>query len=461
MAQNQPANILEAFIERENTYADYSISINNIECYPVIRRYIREKYCNSKTKQSFRSPSVDKISVIKNFFLSSIQLVRLLCFGKKKMKNFVYSFYRVDKIGDEYFDKFTDPLIDNSSIKESFVIFEHHKDGVHRKPRKHSKKIVYSDAIDAFGIIYAKLYTPFYKKKHINELERIWMFLDRLMDGVEYNKNSIVSLLVKFEHLSHIYGSIFSRLGVENLIAPARSTFLPLLYAAKKNKIKSFELQHGVLNSVGISFSGHIVEEFTPDYFCSYGEIQQPLYYGIPSNRIVNIGWSLTDYLKNAPVNKDIRVRDVLIPSNPNTTDKVIDVILLLAKKHLDINFYFRPHPVECFSPETLAKIRAQKNVFIQDNFQNFSYVLSWFSNVMGDNSTTLDEALSAGKKVGRLKYDGFVPLYINKEYKEMSWEIYDDESFEAYINAESKVITLESNVYSPFRRKQVEALFG
>jgi hypothetical protein len=454
---NKHAQVLEEFIKREDIYADYNLNINGVVLYSVIRRYIRVLYCGKVTETSNESSQISKKGIFINTLRSLWQLLKLFI-SNKRYKNFIYSFFRVDKINDLFIDKFTDPLIDYSDIKNSYIIFEHHKDGVHKVPRIHSEKVIFTDAIDVFATVYARFMAPLFMKKHKKELDKLWISLDKLLGNeCKYNKMTISRLLIQYACLAKIYLRIFCKVHAKNIFAPARSTFLPLVYAAKKRQMISFELQHGILNSVGISFSGHVDENFTPDYFLSYGELVFPEYYGIPKERIINIGWPLPEYINNLK-NEEVLKNAILIPSNPFTTKQTIAILCDLAKNNPNIDFYFRLHPLERIPKVLNDAMSIWKNIHIQDNSQNYTYVLSRFSMVMGDNSTTLDEAYSAGKKVGRFSYEGFVPMYINDDVKKNTWQIYDNESFKTFFSAENSHFK-RLNIYSPFNPQLVNTL--
>ena len=453
------AGALSDFIEREDQYVDFKYSIGGIPVYGVIRRYVRELFCQSVGVGKTNDPIRDKKKYLLNIIRSLFQLLAVLL-KKKKYRYFIYSFYRTERVGDKYIDKFTDPLIENSNIKKDFIIFEHHRDGYHRNPRIHSEKVVYTDIIEVIGVVLCKIRIRALLRKYKEDFVYLWKMLDSLMGDVEYDKEKIQFLFFRVMVRVRIYEFIFRRLGVKKMIAPARPVFLDLLYAAKKNNIKVYEVQHGILSAPGISYSGIIDESYTPDFFLSYGKIDSPELYGIPADRCINIGWALPNYMNSInPIICVDKQKDVLVVLNPFTSRETIEIILHLAETNISSNFYIRPHPTEAIPMDLMDKIEEKKNVIIQDNLIVFSYILSLFTMVMGDNSSALNEAFSECKKVGRLSYPGFSPLYLNKEEEMKTWKIYDDLSFKAYLDAEP-FGEIKTNVYSPYNRELVDELF-
>lgn len=456
---NTYVKYLTECIDMEDKYADYSYSINGVPVYGIIRRYIRGLYCKGHGVNGLNEIPINKKKLLFNLFVSFFHFISLFL-KRKKYKYLIYSFFRTDKIGDVYIDKFTDPIIDNSNVKDSYIIFEHSKGGGHKRPRIHSKHVIYTDLVDAYSVLAAKCYAKIYKKKFKKEFEHVWNMTDSILGDIHYNRDFILLLFLRFYIKSKIYEKIFKRLNIKYLIAPARPVFLEQLYSAKKNGIKVFEIQHGVLSSIGISYSGHIDEPFTPDYFLSYGELHHPEFYGIPQSRIVNIGWALPLYFENISTEKSYNENDVLVVLNPLTSKYVIDITMDLAEKNKTIVFHLRPHPTESIPIEIIQKINTLDNVILQDNSLNFSYVLYLFKNIIGDNSTAMNEAFSEGKKVGRLCYPGLVPLYINSEEEEKTWRVYDDSSFKSFLAAKP-FENIDTRVYSNFDRIKVDDLLG
>lgn len=82
-----------------------------------------------------------------------------------------------------------------------------------------------------------------------------------------------------------------------------------------------------------------------------------------------------------------------------------------------------------------LEQISSFSNIVIQDNKINSNVILDSFSHIIGENSTVLYEALSMGKKVGKLCYPVFHPVYLKQEDKEAVWEIASQQDFEKFVS--------------------------
>jgi len=78
------------------------------------------------------------------------------------------------------------------------------------------------------------------------------------------------------------------------------------------------------------------------------------------------------------------------------------------------------------------------------------------FTNVIGENSTVLYEAVSMGKKVARLALGGLHPKFINPEDYDSFFIIRKFEDFSKFIesNMDSRIPT---SIYSEFTGDQLE----
>ena len=181
--------------------------------------------------------------------------------------------------------------------------------------------------------------------------------------------------------------------------------------------------------------------------------------YGIDINQIKVIGFAFNDYLSQFYKGETaVSPNDVLIVSDPHITDKMIAACLILAKANPSIHFYYRAHPGEILSDTQKDNLLCLKNIHLDDNSVNLLVVLQRFSHILGENSTAIYEALSLGKKVGKLYMEGLSPKDIDKDDPDYFWRIEDTNSFEEFINA-SPEEKKQRKIYSKFNRKLFEDL--
>lgn len=449
---------LTEFVSKENELGLFELTVDGIVAYGFLCRELRQKYL------AYRIPSVDKDKIITKkkssrlyTILSYLQLLRLKFFGNS-IDNFVYSFFRVDKVGDFFMDKFTDPLIDSSTIGNSYIIFEKSKDFEHKSPRIHKSKIIYTDYIEQKAIRYAQKNKASFIATHNNELEQLWTKLDLLMSDVPYSKEWTVIRLLRDKSMMDFYKKFFKKHNIKRFLAPCRAVFLPQMYVCKELGIPVMELQHGLLAGMGgVTYVGNKDRHFVPDYFLSFGDLYHKERYGVEQSKVVNIGWALSDYIKRTVPIKDLTTNCVLVISS-NKINPLFKLVGLLAQDNSSIEFHIRLHPLETMTEFANQVVENHSNVSIQDNSKNISVVLPRYKMVIGDNSTVLVEALGLGKKVGRISYGEIQPKYFCEEEKDLEWIISDCASFKTFLESMPKE-NKDLRFYSNYNREVLESL--
>ena len=247
-------------------------------------------------------------------------------------------------------------------------------------------------------------------------------------------------------------------MNIKAFFAPSRNNFLPIIPAAKLCNIAVYELQHGITYGESVTYSGYRDPMFIPDYFLAYGNMSKTDKYGIDVEKIKVMGFAFNDYLQKFNKAEAVSPQDVLVISDPEITDKMISICLLFAKANPNISLYFRPHPGEILSEEQTKNLLKLNNIHLNDNTQNILVTLYQFKHIIGENSTVLYEALSYGKKVGRLYMNGLAPKDLDKDDPDYFWRIEDADSFKKFIDA-SPEAKKQRKIYSKFDRKVLEDL--
>lgn len=456
----QESEYIAVICQKEIKGLCYRHKIDGISVYNYIKRQVRslvlEHYGYS---QDLRKEPLLYGKIIASFFCSLWQ-VSTLVFLNKRATFFIYSFFRTDSVNGIYLDKFTDPLIEYTSIKDSYVIFDRGNNGIHRKPRLHHKRIVYTDALNDVAYVWAYLFVKFFIIRNKKVLEGLWQSIDLSFPEISYSKNVFSRQILYLITLTRIYSFLMRRMGVQYMLAPARHAFLPLIPAAKGNGIKVFELQHGITYGESLTYSGFRDVEFTPDCFLTFGEMHPSNVYGIDEERIVNIGWAFGKYIKDNARGQIVIPSDVLVISEPQITDRIINVISTLAIDNPSLIFCFRPHPLEVLTVDQMRMLEDKKNIIIDDNKQNIQSTLTRFKFVIGENSTVLYEAVSMGKRVGKISMGGLRPLYLQEEDKLLFWNLSDSQSFKLFISDDSER-KLQKSIYSTFSSDKFNTILG
>lgn len=439
----------------------YDVKIDGITIYNFVRRPLFERYIRQfGSRIKYRSPNTSKYRKRLLGIYSLFQIL-ILFIKRKKIKYFIYPFYRLDRINDEYLDKFTDPIIDYTCIGENCIIFESGNNSLHLKPRRHNDKIVYADGVRMISDQITYLRHKSFYKKHSKEFNTLFIIIEKTFPGIIYDKEFIIKRVYYRYIENKIYKYIFRKLETKAFIAPSRNDFQHIIPAAKQSGMQVFELQHGFVKNISITYSGYKDPMFTPDYFLAYGDLSINNNYGIDVEKIKVIGWAFDNYLQLQKLDiGNNKISDTLIIADPIDTEKLINSCILLARNNPSINFYYRAHPGEVLDDSYITKLTNEKNIYLDDNSQNILVTLRRYTHVIGVNSTVLNEALSVGKKVGILFLEGLCPFNIDGSEDDYFWKIDSIESFRHYINA-SPSEKKQRKIYSKFDKTLFEQLMN
>lgn len=453
-------SVLLKLSEREERAGCYKCKVSGIHVYSLVRFVVRNIYLKSKGLNYVENPTSANFGrIVKSIVLSSFHLVKIIL-SRSKYDTLFYPFLRLDCVDGNYLDKFTDPVIECCDITDNYIIFERGIRGEHPTPRLHSSKVVYTDIIEVFCDVFAKLmYKRFYRRNK-EDVERLFEAVEEALEGVDYQRKRILIGIYRNICFIRIYEWLLKKMNIKKIFAPARSNLLGLTYISKRNGILLYEFQHGITYGETALYSGYRDPDFTPDYFLAYGDTPPRDVYGIEEDKMINIGWAFQDYLKKLSAGQKKYDKGVLVISNPCTTDKVLEATFRLADAFKDIHFVVRPHPVEVVTQEHINAIAKHENVTLQDWHINVALAMQSFDCIIGESSTVLYEALNDGKKVARFCFEGFTPEYLTPEDEECFWKVNDIESFKAFMDG--RVEDKKSmKIYSKFDKELFLKLYN
>ena len=451
-------------IELENGFYDYKI--NDIPIFNYLKRFYRRSKLNQAKGDNSNYGRGNHISFwdhIKMLFRyneyerKSLKQILWLYLSSKTYDNFVFAFMRKELVNGQFVDKFTDPLIDHSNIKHSYIIFERSFQGKHPTPRYHSEKIIYDDILWKIAKTRAFFFSPFFNLRHKKILDELMGKLDECYPDI-YHTKQYTSYFIHFNYIyTKLYYRLLKKLKSKRLIAPSRADFLQLIPAAKLNNIEVIELQHGITYGESMTYSGYRDNMFTPDCFLSFGKLAPSNVYGIDEDKIQEIGWAFADFLKSQSFHESVG-DDVLVISEPSVSSQMLKTAVELAEKNPLVTFYFRPHPNEILSQEQKDVINQTANIVLDNNSNSIMVTMMKFQYVVGENSTALYEALAMGKKVGNLYMNGLAPKFLQEDDDECFWAIHNDMDFKTFLK-ESKDSKPSRSIYSKFKPDMVNRI--
>lgn len=448
-------DFIKKIIAKENVSPLKSIKISGYNVHAFLKQTLRNKYLKANKVPTMELVSnINANKMLESAFSSIVDIMGLLL-KNINVQNVFFAFPRVDNIGGVYVDKFSDPYISVSDIK-NYIIFENGRGGLHMTPRAHNEHIVNTDIIKIISVIFSKLFKHIWYLLNKKSLDVLTKQIN-LVYGTEVVGNMpVVENCLCDICECKIYELILKKIKAKNVFAAARP--FTVFAAAKHAGAKTFEMQHGITYSETTLYSGYKNNESTPDYFLSFGDMKPNDVYGIDTKDIVNVGWPLIKYLKEKANIIKYGSEDFLVISEPEVSDKIIDATLVLAEAYPNSKFYIRPHPHELYTSSQIDKIHSLPNVDINNNKINIAEVMAGFENVIGENSTVMYEALSANKKVGKLYIAGLNPIYLEESDKASFWHIHSVEDLKEMLSGSVDDKTHKS-IYSDFKAELFKSL--
>lgn len=444
--------ILRELFQKEKEVGCFEYVIEGTSIYRFVRRSLITRLMKSSGIEVMKiKDAIDYKSAFKSVLVSVLQITKLLISGRKYDTVFL-PFMRIDKVGGWYMDKFTDPLIELCfKDKEGYIIFDQGRAGVHARPRMHENHCVQTDCLVAGSRYYSKLFWKSFYRKYKDTIDGLYDTIIQIDSNCGLTKTSIAKYVCSGLRYQRYFEILFKRLKAKRVIGPTRRR--AEFTAAHKLGMKAYECQHGISYGETIMYGGFQPKEYTPDNFLAFGNNNPIDVYGIAPEKIVNIGWALNNIIASSKDFIQYNTRDVLVISDPEITDSIINFTLLLAKANPESHFYVRPHPHEKISESQKNRLESLPNAHWQDKRINIAMVMQGFTHVVGENSTVLYEALAVGKKVAKLYCEGLHPRYLREEDKDCFWEVRDEETFSRFLNEDISTKKAKS-IYSPFNKE-------
>lgn len=428
---------------------------------PVLRKYLLNEYdigkADIRTKK--RKLEMSKlIDILSTIYRSFAHLCSILFFNKKDIDSVVLAFPRLQKVGCEHVDKFTDPLIDYSNLKDSYVIFQRHHGGKHYENRRHSEQTLTTDSIIFISKFLALVFFPVVFVMYFFPMLNLF-FVARKEFSITYK--AFISFFVKLSEFiitSKLYRYVFKRLKVKQVFLVNREIFFAETFACKQLGIETYELQHGVTHSWTLLYSGLFDDKLDTDHFLSFGSNWKGKQFGVPVENIINIGWAYKDFIKEKTSAVEELDAILIISEEINSITPVIEQ---LSINFPDETFNVRPHPNDFISKELLIKFEAMPNVVIVDNRIESLVALQSYKYVMGVSSTALFEALSLNIKVGVLNFGGCNSLLSPNLYSEVMYFMNNLNDFKVFISSGHSTDTDSHSFYGDFDACMVNILLA
>ena len=451
---------LQDFLDIERTRGFYDEKISGVSIWHYYRYYYRYRYVSAKTgvaHNTSKLPLYLKVRrSVSNVVHSFSSLTKLVASGRP-IQNLFFAFPRLQCRDGVFFDKFTDPVIP-SLYPEQTRIFQFSFSSTYVGKRRNEELVsnieclyVLSALLSPFYALWRFFSLDFIKinrlfKKAKKHMPLNWK--DYLFFHTFYLRSKIMQKLLK---------QIFKRLKVERLFGVERKVFENAIFAAHQLGIPVYELQHGVTFGDTALYSGPNCPELDPDYFLSFGEIWNGPQFGISTDRIINVGWAYKDEVDRL-IGDEVKKDAVLVISSPEITLKLLQTTEELAKMYPKYQFDIRCHPMEEYSAEQKAVVDSYPNIAMSDKSIDSNIAVGQYDYILGTNSTVIYEALSLGKKVGRICFNGIDSRALNPGAEDGFFYLHCAQDFSHFVESSQKgTRNMAYSDFMPERMKQLK----
>ena len=432
-------------LEKENNFS--SVSLFKIPLYRLIRYKTREVYINTQVSFKKRTKTFQPIGKRKIKFFSGFRKY----IGLNDL-TVIFPFNRLSVVNGDYFDKFTDPVLELTELKGSNFVIVDPQSFISGYSRFHSTHVISNESRTVLLLVFkvvSKVLVPLIYGHKINP------FL-RMVKETLYMPDNYISTCK--ERISTFYAFYCYYLFWFKLVNPRRVLFvfregnLPVLAACKRLSIPVAEFQHGVTLDNTMAYTGEYDERIDPDYFLSFGDYWKPEVFGMEPSRMIHIGWAFKQFVQN---NEKKGKEYVLVISSTAISTEVLNALKVISAINREVFFDIRLHPAESYNEEQRNLLSQIPNATIVDNKQESFSVLSSYHYVIGEVSSVLFEALSVGCMVGMLNLCGLRPPIDKPGIRENFFVINDAKDFEQFLNKETDSSESKAEFYSDFDSKR------
>lgn len=399
-------DIVKRIVELEEELGLYQYKVYGVPLWDIIRGKYRNNYvikCLGMTQASYQKKHSIFI-FLKSFLLSFWQGLKLFLLSGPKETIF-YGFPRLERINGYYIDKFVEPLITETNIKESYLYLEAGKGGVHKTPRQ-IDNVVWVESINIISWLVGVVYSPLYFLLNYRALSQLNSKVQSTFFSSWKDYLYLVLFTSQFFVKTILIYLLFKRVKAKRIIAPTMS--IEHVVPARWCKMKSYELQHGITTDLTTTYSGVFSPESHADLFLSFGESSMNPYFGFPIEKMYNIGYAFKQYLNNSPI-KQFSSNTFLVLSDPEISDKIVSTLELFSNMYPDFVFHMRLHPLEELTSNQKERL-TKAHVEIADNTVNSMLAIMSYYAVIGVNTTVLYEAISLGVKAAYISFNGLNP---------------------------------------------------
>lgn len=389
----------EKFFQMEKEFNLFSIRINHeFPIWDIVRYRVANELLNNKSSIQKQRITLGKYIAIGLKIIKHLPKV-FLPFRENTL--FLCS-RNLDEEG-QYFDKNAQNTI-NSLNKKQITIIESYT------PERNYKYQDYDFILNIAFIFLTKLT----KKTEIkeNDFNKIENAINSTFGTNSINPESIYSEFQEFYKTYAIYDNIFRRnkKRILRLFITQNGIQKGIFYAARKNRIKTYEFQHGIIDKTHLAYSYNSEIQYNRnDTICSdslftFSNYWNTQFYN-PYQKFIPIG---NDFFCNKQIHSGEHYLTVV--SSMIHEDYLSSFTKELAFKMTGLQIFYKLHPNQFANSENIKSFfKGCKNITIITNEMSVPILISKSFAILTIVSTAVYEALHNGINVIILKRSNYL----------------------------------------------------
>mgnify|MGYP006870480261 FL=1 len=347
-------NVIEIIKDIERYYEVETITSFNIKIWPLLKLVL----CSNLTYSGSKDEKIKRNLLSK--LAKRASLIRPICYGINNFfsKKYEYILFTdtLEKriVNGMYIDKVSQGLIDLLS-NEQFLVIENPVNNFHYPIKTCKSEHISSLRLIQLSAILLYLLNCGTRSLNITNEKLIKTILAEGKIALNYK-----ALIKQFFGYVKIFETLFKRIKPKLIFINCYYSVphMSAIYAAKRNKIKIVELQHGIINDKhwAYNYSKDFGTNFFPDYLFVFGEFFKKFFkdgnYFIEKDNVFSVGSyyielinveKSSDLIRKVISLKAKYEKTIVVSSQVTVENELFDFMLRVARDD-KVNLYiFRP----------------------------------------------------------------------------------------------------------------------
>ncbi len=378
----------------------FEFQIDGVPLWRLIRNsvLIQDSVKNGyeQAHRSERPNPKSLISIATGTLRSAWQLIRL-----QQAETLFWGSSRRQISGDNWVDPLTDPIVDSMPAASTLTL-ERPLQGTHAQPAK-TQRIAWYDAPKVAARIWARFGLKLNDPNRV-VIKSLAAVLAQRFEIPQANfEQRLTREFRAFRAEMWMSGFVLSRTKPKSVVVVNRWINSGVIAACHERRIPSYELQHGAVGKEGLKYVTPYNPTIDPSGFLTFGEDWKASEWGLPKDRIHNIGSPFIWAQRENKVTK-FSGNKIMLVSQPNFSETLNRKFGQICSAFPDQEFLLQLHPQDRENWQAKYPCSQLPNVQTAPTQKPLYQLFGDCQAVIGQDSTVLLEASFFNLKVGLLQ---------------------------------------------------------